>query len=971
MRNEREPNPSQRAVIENLTDNLLLYAAAGTGKTFTVARRIQNILRRNLARPEEILCLTFTQKAAEEMKEDILSACPEGAQVRVKTIHGFCYDLLKEEARRSETAYLEPVVIDEEDEEEALKRILPSVLSRFALEKRLKELGFSGGVQDLFARDVYFLKGRGYCWRVPYGGGAIYLNARGVVRAEEARPLHADEVAECPGCKRNIANAKNICPRCGFDLRTYIEPIPFKIKAFRPIVSLVKRFRALFDLQSGDEAQDLQAAFLRLQRGGGQQFSSAVSENGRADETFLALMQECGGAAIAAYNAALTQNNRLDFDDLILCASRLLTGETLQRTRARFPFITVDEMQDTSTLEYALLSRLFPGNNVMLCGDPFQTIYEWRGSSPKRIARDFIETYHAKEVSLSVNYRSTKTLLRAATGYLTNLSEEGGARETEPSAAEEGDPVRLVTLKSEREEAEWIYRYLKKHRALSAAGESDSGKALHENSVCILARSNRYINSLEARFSEIEQNYGADERLSFFTVDGDFRFFKKPVVKDVLAFWNLLVANDGAALSRIAPKYIRGVGEATVAAVEAQNELGVSLASFLEEGAYKAFEPYEPLLKAVNEGNLVVYDLETTGLDVERDGAVQIAAVKIDRKGIKQEFLAYLNPAIPMDGDAVKTHGFTEEFLKAHATPSKEAYEKFREFTKGAVLLGHNNLQFDRSIVRRELRELHLPPLEIVGEYDTLALAKLFYPRFRNYKLSTLCEAFGIVNERAHDASSDIAATQKAFFYLLEHDLIPSALARRQFVKKYAPRFERFFTALRGWRETFRFGEFAALNREIATSANLIGRNKSAFAERDVKEIFSIGEERVARTGDGHGAILSLLSEAALAGSKMDVLLKKTNKIPVITVHGAKGCEFDTVIVAGADENNFPSYFAVKSGNGEEEKRVFYVALTRAKKRLVITHAAYSNAGVFREESPYLSLLPADCVTRYESENKK
>ena len=93
-------NEEQRSVVENLSENILLHASAGTGKTFTVAHRIANVLAHGLATAEEILCLTFTIKAANEMREDVtrIAGAPASG-VCVQTIHGFCYQLLKEEER--------------------------------------------------------------------------------------------------------------------------------------------------------------------------------------------------------------------------------------------------------------------------------------------------------------------------------------------------------------------------------------------------------------------------------------------------------------------------------------------------------------------------------------------------------------------------------------------------------------------------------------------------------------------------------------------------------------------------------------------------------------------------------------------------------------------------------------------------------------------------------------------------------
>ena len=62
-------------------------------------------------------------------------------------------------------------------------------------------------------------------------------------------------------------------------------------------------------------------------------------------------------------------------------------------------------------------------------------------------------------------------------------------------------------------------------------------------------------------------------------------------------------------------------------------------------------------------------------------------------------------------------------------------------------------------------------------------------------------------------------------------------------------------------------------------------------------------------------------------------------KIPIITVHQAKGLEFDQVFFAGLQEGTFPSSFSLKNDNLDEEARLFYVGITRAKKELFLTSA--------------------------------
>lgn len=79
------------------------------------------------------------------------------------------------------------------------------------------------------------------------------------------------------------------------------------------------------------------------------------------------------------------------------------------------------------------------------------------------------------------------------------------------------------------------------------------------------------------------------------------------------------------------------------------------------------------------------------------------------------------------------------------------------------------------------------------------------------------------------------------------------------------------------------------------------------------------------------------------------------------SVHQAKGLEFDVVVVAGLSENEFPNRGCIKEGRELEERRLLYVALTRARRHFILTgHARYD--GKLRSPSPYLRLLARHLV---------
>ena len=119
-------NEKQRSVVETLDRHILLTAPAGTGKTDTLAYRIANILDQHLAEPEEILCLTFTNKACQEMKDRIALRAEEGGdRVVVRTFHSFCYDVIKTEAKRHSDLFTDFVIFDDADSRTLIRELLP------------------------------------------------------------------------------------------------------------------------------------------------------------------------------------------------------------------------------------------------------------------------------------------------------------------------------------------------------------------------------------------------------------------------------------------------------------------------------------------------------------------------------------------------------------------------------------------------------------------------------------------------------------------------------------------------------------------------------------------------------------------------------------------------------------------------------------------------------------------------------
>lgn len=854
---KKTPNEKQKQVIENTTGNILLFASAGTGKTYTLASRVANIVRQGLAKAEEILCLTFTIKACGEMREDLRAYAGEYAQgVQVKTIHGFCYSLMREEDKRNGKGRSEATVCDEVDEERLLRSILSSRYNAWEY-----------GVENEDGREF-----------------AIYQ----------------------------------------------------KRTALRDIVSELKHARLLVNAYTGATERDYLAALAYLRNTDGEKYGALFSyyekyEGRVRDEAFQNAMERHAGRLCAEYEAYLLQSNQADYDDLIVNTVRYLSdAETAERYAKRYKYILVDEMQDTSLTEYTILRKLFANNNCMLCGDIFQTVYGWRGSNPHEIVRAFKAEFSPTVYTLSENYRSTQTLTRAALGFLQNSYPDFAEyfpEEVAVKSEEKGSPIRCYAFDNAEEEAFQIYNYIKKHK---------------DGDVCVIARTNKYIASLYKRFEEWNAQAGAGERIDFFTVEENCQFYKKAVVKDVLAVLRFAInETDGVSLERLAEKYIKGVGLRTLEKLRGYHEYGVSASLLASEWARGLADPYAPLTEAFFRGEVVVYDTETTGLDLSRDEAVQISAIKINGAGeIVDTLDLFVTPTVPIAKGAYETHGFDEAYILAHGgLPAKEALAQFSDFVRGATLVGHNSLRFDSPLLKRLLKEQGLAPLSVAGEYDTLHLAKLFLPKLKNHKLSTLCERFGLVNENAHNALGDITATAGVLRALIEEYIVPTAEKRKEIVAEYAEKFDKFsafISRVRAMIEGNALAETVECIMDTMRLESVYTGVGDQCALQDLREYF-----RAVRTADAENFLRGYLSDASLSGSQMDILAKGMRRIPIITVHQAKGCEFDTVLLAGADDNNFPAFFSQGTDAETEEKRVFYVAITRAKRTLILTRSAY------------------------------
>ncbi|MGA2376109.1 MAG: UvrD-helicase domain-containing protein [Candidatus Sulfotelmatobacter sp.] len=268
------------------------------------------------------------------------------------------------------------------------------------------------------------------------------------------------------------------------------------------------------------------------------------------------------------YRKELRKANALDFDDLLLEATRLLktAAQVREYYNRRFQYLLIDEYQDTNRPQYELM-RMLAGarHNVCAVGDEDQSIYSWRGADIRNILefeKDFPE---AKIIRLEQNYRSTQNILEAASSVVANnirrkgknlwTSRQGGTK-IGYYEAPDGENEALFA-------ADHIAKYLREAgRAENSGGDTPRAAVLYRT------------NSQSRLFEEAMRRYGLK-----YKVVGGFSFYERAEIKDLISYLKVIQnPDDSISLLRVINTPTRGIGKGTIDTLERLAlETGLSL----------------------------------------------------------------------------------------------------------------------------------------------------------------------------------------------------------------------------------------------------------------------------------------------------------------------------------------------------------------------------------------------------------
>ena len=358
----------------------------------------------------------------------------------------------------------------------------------------------------------------------------------------------------------------------------------------------------------------------------------------------------------AAYQRHLRESNALDFDDIIYLTVELFRRfpEELAKYQYRFPYVLVDEYQDTNHAQYQLISLLtHASGNLCVVGDDDQSIYRFRGATIENILGFEEEFPDCTVIRLEQNYRSTQNILDAANSVIANNT--GRKSKHLWTNAGAGEKITWYRAADESDESAYVSDTILKQ---VKAGEKYSDHA-------ILYRMNAQSNMLERALVHKGIPY---------RIYGGTRFYDRKEIKDILAYMSIVEnPNDRVRFERIVNEPKRGIGNATLALLlQISQDLHLSPLEVLQnveqypalskkKAALKKFaELWEALITAEREQPLEQFldtILEKTGYHGMLESMGEEGSFRLENiEELKTSILTYQNEA-----EEASLGGFLEE----------------------------------------------------------------------------------------------------------------------------------------------------------------------------------------------------------------------------------------------------------------------------------------------------------------------
>lgn len=640
------------------------------------------------------------------------------------------------------------------------------------------------------------------------------------------------------------------------------------------------------------------------------------------------------------YKLYKLDHNLIDFEDLLLFTYNEYKCDTNNKYK-RYSWVQVDEVQDLNALQLAIIENITTPQNsqILYFGDEQQAIFSFMGAKMSTLNM-LKEKCQDNIFHLFTNHRSPEYILNVLNVYAENVLNIN--KEYLPKANKNVQPIgnelQIITSGTIEEEKRDVTIMTKKLL-----------EQYPTERVAIIVNSNADANYISDELNTMD--------VPHFKVSGE-DLFSSATIK--LLFAHLaVVANEYnfIAWARILKNI--GVFKQNATAqrfVKTLLENAISPIDLLNDGEQTYIQQF---VENYNNNELIVFDTETTGLNVLEDDIVQIAAVKIKNGKIVEngrfEVFIKTNKTIPTMLGEIE-NPIIEELKKHTLYEPSQALQMFLNFAKGSILVAHN-ATYDYEILRNNILH-YLPNENIVNQhplyFDTLKIMHLLKPNLENYKLKSLLQTFNIEGQNSHLADDDVYATVGVINYAYS---IATNTAQQQakflynykiikiihkFKALYAHSFFSTFNKINNWQSNL---ASSVMVDELIKFYNYITDNNIAPKIKNIDYIYNYVDNQIVDKENEHSLATQLSLHIAELNTLKEADLCSNNivkeKVFVTTIHKAKGLEFENIIIYDATDGRYPNYYTREDkAMVLEDARKFYVALSRATKRIFVEYSS-------------------------------
>ena len=657
------------------------------------------------------------------------------------------------------------------------------------------------------------------------------------------------------------------------------------------------------------------------------------------------------------YEQIKKESNFIDFDDLLTLTYAYLS-EGIEN-KSIFEWLQIDEVQDLNPLQWAIINKISNKkiSHRVFFGDYEQAIFSFMGAKLEILNKVGKEsTIH----ELQNNFRSPQYLLDLYNTYAKFWLKPKWKYEPKSLNILEKIPNSLAyreikkTHKVERKN-QWgdvvghdIKYYSTEDEEINWIIKNKLPKEPRENTA-ILVRANSTADKFAQKFNENGVNY--------FKISG-FDLFRRKVIKDLMAFLNIIV-DDNDRNSWIRNFHLYGKIKTLKESRLFINNMfanGIKPLDFIKQQNFQ--ETFlDSFLENFQNKRVIVFDTETTGLDTENDDIIQIAAIEIINGKLGEIFEVYINTEKDLF-KSEKIHKISKNHLNKFAINKAEALQNFVNFVNDGILVAHN-LEYDLNIMNSNLYRSGLNGLsKNIKLYDSIEITRRLYPSLVSYKLEYLLNKLNIEGKNSHNALDDVKAT--ANLILSFENLIKKTQEKRTnfienniaILNNFKSRFSPLYKAI-----SSKFSYSLPIEEIVGMIVSYMSDHLNYKMEDNVYDEI----DKLTR----HMEFKCKIDEVLISINKYlpeytkykeSDLVLGNEKIVIATVHKAKGLEFENVIIPGCTDDNYPSYFSKQDGDKSimEDARLLYVAMTRTKKRLLITNYTLNSWGYSQKPSRFL-----------------